>query len=248
MKASCVLCVNRDDGFLAQTVQSVLDQNFKEFEFIIVANGDFSKLQPTLSQFNDPRIKVIKSDLEIIGYARNLGIDAAKGEYILNIDGDDICLPDRFSKQIEFMENNPQIAVASSWAFLIDEKNKKIGELRPTPIKNTRWLCVFTNPIINPSAIIRKTLWKKYKGYPCLQSSEDMAFWLKLGALGEKGIRIIPEFHIMYRLHNNQTYRRRLPYIEAAFYQVRLFLIGYGHRYLLGAIVYFFKGFIRGRS
>lgn len=248
MKATCVLCVNRDDGFLSQTIESVLNQTFKDFEFLIVANGPVQDLQRTISKFSDPRLSIVTSELECIGYARNLGIDRAKGEYILNIDSDDVCLPSRFEEQIQFMENNPDVVLASSWAEVINENNKRIGELRPDPTFNRKWLCVLSNPIINPSIIMRKSAWRKYKGYPGLQSSEDMAFWLKIIVSGQDNIKIIPRFHIKYRIHGNQTFRKRLPYVEAAAYQFRLFLLGHGLRYLLGTIVYSFKALLRGKN
>jgi O86/O127-antigen biosynthesis beta-1,3-galactosyltransferase len=248
MKATCVLCINRDDGFLKQTIESVLNQSYQNFEFIIVANNCSTEVFDTINIFKDPRIKTISSMLENIGYARNLGIDHAQGEYIIKIDGDDICEKNRFFEQIKFLDENPTINLAGTWAEVINEKNQKIGERKPKLPKNVEWLGVFTNPIINPSVIFRKQLWIKHKGYPGLASAEDLAFWLKLVSSGEKGIAIIPKFLIKYRLHGNQTFRKKLPYIEAASFHLRLFLLGKGFKYFIGCTLYTLKGLLRGRA
>ncbi len=245
---SCILCINRDDGFLKETIHSVLGQSYSDFEFIIVANNCPSSVIDLLNSFNDQRIKIIKSDLESIGYARNRGVDAASGELILMIDGDDVCEQNRFDQQVHFMNSNANISVASSWATKIDQHGNVIGQLRPTLPDNMAWLGIFSNPIINPAVIFRKSIWKKYKGYPGLSSSEDFAFWLNLVANRDYSIHIIESFLIRYRVHGNQTYRRRLPYAEAATFNLKLFYLGYGFKYLIGFGINTLKMIVRGKS
>ncbi|MDY6790233.1 MAG: glycosyltransferase [Thermodesulfobacteriota bacterium] len=124
-KISVVMSVYNGEKHLKEAIESVLQQTFQDFEFIIVDDASNDKSNKILQSFSDPRIRVIKNRKNL-GLTRSLnrGVKAAKGEYIARMDADDISLPHRFARQVEFIERNPDHAAAGSSYYQIDDKGK----------------------------------------------------------------------------------------------------------------------------
>ena len=105
------------EKYIADTICSVLDQTFCDFEFLIV--NEFGSNDDTIEiikMFDDPRIRVIQNTVRLgLAESLNLGIKEAKGKYIARIDADDLCSPDRFKLQVEFLESNQEYGVCGSW-------------------------------------------------------------------------------------------------------------------------------------
>ncbi|HXK49687.1 MAG TPA: glycosyltransferase family 2 protein, partial [Clostridiales bacterium] len=111
---SVIMSVYNSEQYLQESIDSILDQTFNDFEFIITddcsTDGSFEIIKSYAML--DKRIKYFRNS-ENIGLTKslNLMLDIAKGKYIARMDSDDISMPDRFSKQFDFMENNPEIGV-----------------------------------------------------------------------------------------------------------------------------------------
>lgn len=110
------------EKFLKPAIESILNQTFSDFELIIIDDNSNDKTADIIKSYNDNRIKHIVNPNRI-GFTNSLnqGLKIAQGDYIARMDADDISDPERFSKEIEFLENNPDIGVCGSWMKIIDE-------------------------------------------------------------------------------------------------------------------------------
>lgn len=115
-------------GLLERAVDSVLAQTYRDFEFIIVDDGSTDETRNILKSYarKDKRIRVLANETNRgISYARNRGNAAARGKYIMIMDSDDISMPERMERQVDFMEKNPEFAVSTSWRVKIGDEKKK---------------------------------------------------------------------------------------------------------------------------
>ena len=105
-KVAVVTSVYNGEDFLEQCVHSILDQTFRDFEFIILNNGSTDETAQILNQFRDPRLRIIHQ--ENLGVTRSLdkGVRMARADLIARLDADDYSFPNRLSKQVGFMDRN----------------------------------------------------------------------------------------------------------------------------------------------
>ncbi len=117
------------ENYLKEAVLSILNQTYQDFEFIIVDDASTDKTLGILKGFDDPRIKII-SNSENCGLTESLNkaIRSARGNYIARMDADDVSLPHRFERQLEFLEKTPGYALVGSSYYRIDESGN-IGGL-----------------------------------------------------------------------------------------------------------------------
>lgn len=142
-KASFVIPVYNGQAFLAETLQSCIDQTVDKIEIIVVDDGSTDGTKIILDHFEklDPRVKVIRLDNnQGRSNARNIGVKAAKSDLIFTLDADDVCLPDRVEKTLKFLKKNPGIDIVYSdcnnidvWGDLIIFKDQEGRETDTFP-------------------------------------------------------------------------------------------------------------------
>ena len=121
---------NTQISILREAVDSILNQTFSDFEFIIIDDGSANDTYEYLKSIPDKRIKIIKNDTNIgITKSLNIGFRAARGKYIARMDSDDIAFPDRFEKQYAFMESHPDVFVCGSKAIFF--KDRALPDIKP---------------------------------------------------------------------------------------------------------------------
>lgn len=131
---SVIMSVYNGEKYLVQAIDSILNQTYQNFEFIIIEDCSTDNSLDILEEYakKDSRIKIIKKEknIGIKGFIENLnlGISIAVGKYIARMDQDDVSLPERFQKQVDFLENNPEITLVGAQLNLINEQNKITGE------------------------------------------------------------------------------------------------------------------------
>lgn len=160
-KISVILSV-RNQKYLTDAVKSILNQTYRNFEFIIVNDGPISLIIP-----KDPRILIINNHKNLgLTKSLNKGLKKAKGEYIARIDADDISYPNRFEEQISYLEKNPNIALVGSWVNLINDNNKliKLKKL-PTSYHQIKSNLIKANQFYHPTLMIRKNVLDKLGFY-----------------------------------------------------------------------------------
>lgn len=191
--------------YLAQTVESVLAQTFRGFEFIIVDDGSTDRTPQMLAEYaaRDERVRVLTISNCGISKACNAGLATCRGEFIARIDADDVTKPNRLEVQLKYMREHDLVA-CGSWHDLIDERGRFLKVLK-VPVDDAdiqREALKGHGSICNPTSMVRHQSLLEIGGYnEELPVAEDLDCWLRLGEIGKLGN--IPESLTQYRLHSN---------------------------------------------
>lgn len=198
----------------AQTLQEALDslyaQTYQDFEIILCDDGSKDttyelalqnqKLHPNIVLLNNPRNMGLNQTL-------NNCLAVAKGEYIARMDGDDLCMPDRFETELRFLEEHPEYAIVSSPMEYFDEQGTFMtgigkGEIKPSDFKNG-------SPICHAPCMVRKDAYDRVGGYsvsPKLLRVEDYNLWFKMYAAGYKAYMLEQPY---YRMRDDRNAKNR---------------------------------------
>jgi glycosyltransferase involved in cell wall biosynthesis len=190
VRVSVLMAVHNGEKYLHQAMESILNQTHTDFEFIILDDGSSDSTGSILDEYvaRDRRIVLVSNETNI-GLTRSLnrGLELAQGEYIARMDADDISLPGRLVAQISFLDNHPEVAVLGTAAYLIDASGVQ-GELIQFPESHDhlRWLMCFDNHIIHPSAMFRRALAIRLRGYDeSVPTSQDFNLWYRMSRLAK---------------------------------------------------------------
>lgn len=202
-----LMSVYNGEKYLSEAIESILNQTYKNFEFLIIDDGSTDSSKKIVKSYNDSRIKLIENE-ENIGLTRSLnkGIELSKGKYIARMDADDISFPERLEKQVDFMENHEDVAVCGSWFRVIDDKGNLLSEVK-TQI-NHEFLffeLFFKNPMGHATTIMRKSVIEHIGRYdPDYVRTQDYDLWFRIIESGYK-IHNIDRILIYYRKHENMV-------------------------------------------
>lgn len=185
-KISVLMAVLNGEKFLCEAIESIIDQTYDDFEFIIVNDGSTDASEEIIQSYHnkDSRIKTLKND-ENIGLAGslNLGIQHTDGKYIARMDADDVSMPERFEKQIFYLDENPDIQVLGTNVFRINENGIILREVAyPTLSKDMRWNMIWgNNAVVCHPTVMMRTQWIRDIGlYKDQQTSQDLELWSRV--------------------------------------------------------------------
>jgi len=199
---SVVMSVYNGEKYLAEAVESILNQTFRDFEFIVIDDGSTDGTAAILDGFHDARI-VRWQNKQNIGLSRSLntGLKMARGKYIARMDSDDVSLPERFAKQVQFLDEHQDIGVLGTAFEIIDEIGARGAEIHfPVEPGLVRWQMFFYCPIVHPSVMMRRTVYEQFGGYdPNVDHSEDYELWLR--ATPQTRIANMPDVLLQLRKH-----------------------------------------------
>ena len=127
---SVIMCLyNTKEKYLREAIESVLNQTYSGFEFIIIDDGSTNDSISVIESYQDKRIILVRKEHSGIPKSLNIGLDLAHGEYVARMDSDDVCLPDRFEKQIYYLREHPNCIVCGTYAEFIGDKYRKIKSI-----------------------------------------------------------------------------------------------------------------------
>jgi glycosyltransferase involved in cell wall biosynthesis len=204
---SVLMPVYNAERFLAQAVDSILNQTFTDFEFLIINDGSTDSTSKILETYSDPRMKIYHR--EHLGYVPqlNYGLTIAESEIIARMDADDVSLPARFEMQYKILQEDPSIGVVSSSVRLIDSGDVK-GAIKWFPKNNDEIKKLFPVfcPICHPASMFRKELILSQGGYDeKLVPAEDFDLWLRLSNVTQFANVESPQ--LLLRKHDNEITR-----------------------------------------
>lgn len=186
LPVSVVLCTFNDERTIKEAIESILCQSYNNFEFIIWNDGSTDGTEKIVKSYDDNRIQYYYHENTGLGEALRLACAEAKGKYIARMDGDDICLPNRLQKQVDFLESHPDYVVVSSAVYYIDKNGVEIGRSYPvTWDVNIRKALKYGSPIAHPASMFKKDAYEKAGGYLPLFSAQDRVLWTKMKGLGK---------------------------------------------------------------
>lgn len=206
---SVIMAVYNDEKYLREAVESILNQTYGNFEFIIFDDASTDNSANILKKFamQDKRVRLIINEKNK-GLTKNLnvGLRLAKGDYIARMDGDDISLTERFEKQLKYFSNHKDIVMCGTWTYSIDEngKTKSISKY-PTGEREFFWSSVFRPSVAHPSVMIKREILSSHglsynENY---RTAQDYDLWSRLQEFGAAGVLTSPE--LKYRSHTNNV-------------------------------------------
>jgi glycosyltransferase involved in cell wall biosynthesis len=203
-KVSILLPVYNSEAYLQQTISSLLEQRFADFELIIINDGSTDGSGVFIDQLTDNRIRKVHQSNQGLIATLNRGLDMAKGNYVARMDADDVATKDRLEKQVAYLDAHSDCAVVAGFCTFIDANDQPIGywELDREVISRNqiRTMMPIRNCLVHPSIMGRTEILRTYKYNPTQVHIEDYDLWLRLLADGH-AIDKIPEVLLQYRKH-----------------------------------------------
>ena len=213
-RVSVVMPLYNHDRFVAKAIQSILDQTLQDFEIIITDDASTDDSLKVVESFSDDRIKIYKFDKNRgISSAMNNCIRHAQGEYIAHLNADDVFLPEKLQKQLDFLHENENFGVVFTHVSVIDDTGKKITDknhpyfnIFDQPNRNRfEWINHFFykgNCLCHSSAMIRKECFEEIGYYDSrFHGMQDFEFWTRI--LGKYDIHILSENLTQFRVTEN---------------------------------------------
>ena len=183
-KVSIVTSVHNGEIYLRESIDSILQQTYANFEFIIIDDGSNDSTPEILDSYTkDNRIRIFKNSKKLgLSKSFNLGIKKSTGEYIARHDADDISIKNRLFVQKNYLDLHQNVAVVSSSNLYINQLGEVISVAnREANSTITRWRLFFSNPIIHSSTMFRKSIIISCGGYDeNLKHSEDYDLWCRI--------------------------------------------------------------------
>lgn len=222
LRLSVILCVNRSNPWLLASLKSVLDQDDPDFEFLVAANACSDDLWDELLAITagDSRVRLFRTSIGQLAFNLNLLADRAQGDYLVRMDADDICEPQRIRILRRELTCAP-VDVLGSAVTLIDEHDAAIGRMDLPLTSDEITSAMATRTVFcHPSVAIRRAFLFDMRGYLGGFVSEDTDLWLR-ARRANATLRNLPEALLRYRIHPGQSMASRAGYAEVAAHWLR---------------------------
>jgi glycosyltransferase involved in cell wall biosynthesis len=198
---SVVMAVKNGGVLIADAIQSILGQTFSNFELIIINDGSTDDTVATVGRFNDPRITLISQENQGVSRASNRGLSLARGKYLVRHDHDDLSMPTRFAKQVQFLENSPKCALLGT-AAEVWTPSGPTGRFRDLPTRpgEIAFDLIFDSPFVLSSCMFRREVLDKVGLFSVDKARtpmEDYEFVSRVGRHYE--MANLPERLVVYR-------------------------------------------------
>ncbi len=192
------------EKFLAEAIESVLNQTFHDFELLIINDGSTDGSREIIQSYKDERVRLVDNETNLRLIATlNKGIELANGRYIARMDADDVCLPHRLEKQVALMDAHPEVGLCGSYLATIGlESDYEVGFA--TGHDEIKFRLFFDTHFPHPAAIIRKSVLTQHHLHFEIEyiHAEDFEMWNRMAEVCK--LAVIPEVLVMKRSHGEQ--------------------------------------------
>lgn len=198
--------VRNGAAHLPASLQSILGQTFVDFELLVLDDGSTDATPEILRTLADPRLRVVTNPQNLgLVPTLNRGLELARGALIARQDHDDISLPTRLQRQVEYLQAHPDCALVGTEAIQTDAVGRKAFRLlRPSGAESIRWYLCFDNAFIHSSVMFRRDVVRnEFGSYPLSLHSEDYALWSRIAR--KHSAANLPEPLLLYREHQSSV-------------------------------------------
>lgn len=211
-KISVLMAVYNGAVYLREAIDSVLAQTYRDFEFVIVDDGSSDESVRIVRSYADPRIKLHVSARNMgQTTALNVGLRLCAGEYVARMDGDDICRPDRFARQVSALDADPQLGIVGSAVWIVDGRGRTL-DFSPQPESDAtiRFVSLTRNPFHHPTVMIRRRVLteNRLEFDERFQANQDFELWTRL--LPVTRAANLSQALLSYRVHGSNISVKRL--------------------------------------
>lgn len=201
---SVIMPVHNAKSYIEEAINSILNQTYGKFELIIIDDCSTDDTMSIVHGINDSRIRILKNESNKgVSYSRNRGLEESQGEYIAIMDDDDVSMPQRFAKQVQYLEEHKEIDIVGGRIQLIDEKGNEIGYTsgafyNPQFIKA---MFLFRNLFCNSEVMFRKSVIGGVRYEDGCLGMEDFKFWIQLSKYAP--MTMLNEIFLKHRVHDS---------------------------------------------
>ena len=209
-KVSVVMPAYNAEKYIGEAIDSILNQTFTDFEFIIIDDGSSDRTADIVKSYTDPRIRLLVNERNSgIVVSLNRGLQNATGKYIARMDSDDFSRSDRIKKQVDFLDNHPEVIALGTSFSTFGEGIKSRQVKCEADARKAKVELIFSPCMAHPTAMIRKNILDNYgiKYNEAYVGTEDYALWWELAKYGD--IKYLIEDLFKYRIHKSQVSRVR---------------------------------------
>ena len=239
------MATNRIDSYFEPAVKSILAQTFTDFEFLILIDSTCGGVHAEIPEIcrQDPRIRIIESPpLGGLAYALNMGIAAARGEFIARMDADDISKPDRLMEQVAYLDEHTDVDVLGSRILLIDSNSRQLERVSHyfQTAKQIRNVLPYRNPLFHPALIFRKEALLSVGGYKYGHYSEDHEMFIRMARDPNMVFHNLDKTLYEHRRHEGQgtnVRNMKKSYSEVSGFLLTEFIRTHSPKYLFGMLV-----------
>jgi glycosyltransferase involved in cell wall biosynthesis len=193
---------------LREALTSILAGSFADVELLAINDGSTDESERILQSIADPRLRVVQNpeNLGVIA-TLNRGLDLAEGDLIARMDADDISMPERIARQVEFMDANPEIGLSGTWAKTLGARPERMIRVPLSAVEIHAQLFAF-NALCHPTVILRRNLLAQHKLRYSAEArhGEDLDLWMR--SSDNFGLANLPIVGLRYRVHANQVTKR----------------------------------------
>lgn len=207
-KISVVMPVYNSASYLGMAIDSILNQSFSDFEFIIIDDGSDDSSYSIIQSYKDSRIRLFNHKVNKgITFCLNMGINLSRGEFIARMDSDDVCEINRLEEQWKFMQNHTYVALCGTCTKII-QQDGKISSIRDSKVGDQQIkiaLFLGETSIAHPTAIIRREFLVSNRLYydPNYLYAEDYDLWCRISKLTV--LENLNEPLVRYRIHDKSV-------------------------------------------
>ena len=204
---SVLMPAYNSEKYITQSIQSILNQTFTDFELCIINDGSTDATSAVIDGFNDPRIiKTHRTQNCGLVATRNALIDQARGKYIAYLDNDDVAFPDRLQKQFNFLESGKADICSGAYQTFNEETGEHKNSKEPYSDADIKALITVYCPLCNPAVMGRAEIFKRFKYRPGNDHAEDYSLWQEIALAGYRMANLKDKL-ITYRIHPKQISR-----------------------------------------
>src|SRR5262245_15914127 len=200
-RVTVVIVTHDDEPFVGAAIESVLAQTYRDFELVVVDDASTDRTCEVAASYRDPRIRLLVNPVNVGGGAtRNAALATVASEYVAELDGNDVALPDRLARQVAYLDAHPDVAVVGGQAALIDLAGRPIGTFaRPMTDLAIKWRGLFGSPVVHSAVMFRRAIvWNEIGGYEgTYRFGEDFDLWCRVARA--HAIRNLPDAVVAYR-------------------------------------------------
>ena len=208
-RVSFLMAVFDGEAYLDGAVQSVLNQTFQDFEFIVINDGSTDGTAQIIEHYRrlDGRIRVYEQPNRGLVVALNRGMALARGEYIARMDADDISIPERVAVQVAFLDAHPEVGICGTWIETFGGEGVVVRRYPSDDATIRSWL-LFESVLAHPSIVMRRELLVKtgLSYHTGAVHAEDYDLWVR--AARHMALANIPKVLLRYRLHPQQVVQK----------------------------------------
>lgn len=207
---SVVMVTRNVDRFLAEAIESILGQTFKDLESIVVDYGSTDRSMAIISEYaHDTRLKLHRIDACGLAEARNAACTIARGQYLAIMDADDVALPERLALQVAFMQENAEVGLLGGSVEWIDTTGRRLFvDTVPTTDREIRRELERRCPFWQPTVLVRRDAFILAGGYrEAFAPAEDYDLWLRITEHFQ--CANLPQVVLRYRMHPHQVSLRK---------------------------------------